>query len=47
MTFEEYVTARGAALVRLAFVLTGSQAAAEDLVQTALADLLPRWGRVE
>lgn len=46
MDFEEYVQARGQALVRLAYVLTGDPHAAEDLAQTALADAYRHWWRV-
>jgi RNA polymerase sigma-70 factor (sigma-E family) len=41
-----FVAARGEALSRTAYLLTGSHAAAEDLVQSSLAKLLPRWGRI-
>lgn len=34
--FREFVAARSAALVRSAWLLTGDEAAAQDLVQTAL-----------
>lgn len=44
--FEEFVTARSAALLRTAYLLTGSHQDAEDLVQTALIKAVPRWGRV-
>ncbi len=46
MTFEEYVAARGAALVRFARVLTGDDHRAEDLVQDALARAYLRWDRI-
>jgi RNA polymerase sigma-70 factor (sigma-E family) len=45
-TFEEYVTARGAALVRFARVLVGDPHRAEDLVQDALAKAYVRWNRI-
>ncbi|PZF85961.1 SigE family RNA polymerase sigma factor [Jiangella anatolica] len=45
--FEQYVEARQAALLRLAYLLTGEQHAAEDLVQTALAKLYLAWNRLE
>jgi RNA polymerase sigma-70 factor (sigma-E family) len=45
-TFEEYVTARGAALVRFARVLVGDPHRAEDIVQDALARAYPRWNRI-
>ena len=46
MTFEEYVAARGAALVRFARLLTGDRYHAEDLVQDALAKAYLRWNRM-
>jgi RNA polymerase sigma-70 factor (sigma-E family) len=44
--FDEWVAARGDALLRLAFVLTGNRADAEDVVQDALSRALPRWERI-
>ena len=44
--FEEFVAARSGALLRTAYLLTGSHQDAEDLVQTALLKAVPRWGRV-
>jgi RNA polymerase sigma-70 factor (sigma-E family) len=38
-----FVAARGAALLRLGWLLTGEREAAADLVQDALARTLPRW----
>ena len=46
MDFEEYVGARGQALLRLAYVLTGDAHAAEDVTQAALYDALRHWRRV-
>lgn len=46
VVFEEFVAQQGAALLRLAFVLTGYYHAAEDLTQTALADVSRHWRRV-
>ena len=46
MEFEQYVAARGQALLRLAYVLTGDAHAAEDLTQAALYDVLRHWRRV-
>jgi RNA polymerase sigma-70 factor (sigma-E family) len=45
-TFEEYVTVRGAALVRFARVLVGDRHRAEDLVQDVLARAYLRWDRI-
>ena len=43
MDFEDYVAARGRALERYAFVLSGDAHAAQDLVQTALLKAYRRW----
>jgi RNA polymerase sigma-70 factor (sigma-E family) len=44
--FEAYVRDQGGRLARIAFLLTGDVHLAEDLVQTALSRLAPRWDRV-
>ena len=44
--FEAYVAARGHALLRLAYVLTGNATDAQDVVQDALSRALPRWSRI-
>lgn len=44
--FSTYVAARGEALLRLAYVLTGNHADAQDVVQDALSRALPRWDRI-
>lgn len=44
--FDDFVAARGDALWRSAWLLTGDAHLAEDLVQTALAKSWPRWARV-
>jgi RNA polymerase sigma-70 factor (sigma-E family) len=46
MEFEEYVAARGRALERYAFVLTGDAQRSQDLVQTTLLKAYRRWRRV-
>jgi RNA polymerase sigma-70 factor (sigma-E family) len=46
VTFEEYVQQRGAALVRLARLLTGERQLAEDLAQEVLAKAYVRWSSV-
>jgi RNA polymerase sigma-70 factor (sigma-E family) len=45
--FDEYVAARGAAMLRFARVLTGEQAGAEDLLQAALVDVYTHWSKVQ
>lgn len=45
-TFEEYVAARGRALWRSAWLLTGDAQQAEDLVQTALVKCWRRWDQI-
>jgi RNA polymerase sigma-70 factor (sigma-E family) len=44
--FDDWVAARGPALLRLAYVLTGNRHDAEDVVQDALSRALPRWARI-
>ena len=44
--FRAYVVARSPALLRTAYLLTGSRADAEDLLQTALAKTYLSWDRV-
>lgn len=44
--FREFVVGRSPALLRTAWMLTGDAAAAEDLLQTALARTWPHWERV-
>lgn len=45
-SFDDWVALRGEALLRLAYVLTGNTADAEDVVQDALSRALPRWERI-
>ncbi|WP_425576973.1 SigE family RNA polymerase sigma factor [Nocardioides marinquilinus] len=47
VSFESFVAARGDALWRSAWLLTGDAGRAEDLVQTALAKAWPHWGRID
>ena len=44
--FRSYVVARSPALLRTAYLLTGSRADAEDLLQTALAKTYLAWERI-
>jgi RNA polymerase sigma-70 factor (sigma-E family) len=44
--FEEFVTARGPRLLRVAWLLTGDAQLAEDLLQTVLAKVWPKWHRI-
>ncbi|WP_340540585.1 SigE family RNA polymerase sigma factor [Nocardioides sp. GXZ039] len=44
--FDSWVAARGPALLRLAYTLTGDAGEAEDVVQEALSRALPRWERI-
>ena len=44
--FAEFVAGRSRQLIRLAYVLTGDQHAAEDLLQNALVKAAAHWGRI-
>jgi RNA polymerase sigma-70 factor (sigma-E family) len=44
--FREFVAARSPALLRSAWLLTGDEELAQDLVQTALARIWPHWSRL-
>jgi RNA polymerase sigma-70 factor (sigma-E family) len=44
--FEDFVSVSWASLYRTAYLLVGSRAEAEDLVQTALANTYASWHRV-
>ncbi len=45
-SLREFVAARGAALSRTAYLLTGGHDQAQDLLQSALAKVIPRWERI-
>ena len=45
--FRDFVTSRGGALLRTAYLLTGNLADAEDLLQAALAKTYLAWDRIE
>ncbi|QXE35717.1 MULTISPECIES: SigE family RNA polymerase sigma factor [Streptomyces] len=44
--FEAFVAARGPRLLRVAWLLTGDAHLAEDLLQSALAKVWPKWPRI-
>ncbi|MFI6345035.1 SigE family RNA polymerase sigma factor [Streptomyces sp. NPDC050560] len=45
-SFEEFVSACGRRLLRAAWLLTGDAHLAEDLLQTVLAKMWPKWHRL-
>ena len=45
--FSRYVTERSGAWLRVAYLLTGNRADAEDLLQTALAKTYLSWNRIQ
>jgi RNA polymerase sigma-70 factor (sigma-E family) len=45
--FEGFVAARRDALLRTAYLLTGNHHDAEDLVQSALIKVVPKWARIK
>ncbi len=45
--FRDYVVTRSATLLRMAYLLTGHRADAEDLVQIALAKTYVAWNRIQ
>jgi RNA polymerase sigma-70 factor (sigma-E family) len=47
LTFDEWVGARVPALLRFAFLVTGSQDSAEEAVQTALTKACEQWSRIQ
>ncbi len=44
--FTEFAATRSTSLIRVAYLLTGDQHAAEDLLQTALTKAAARWGSI-
>jgi len=46
LAFDEWVGARVPALLRFAYLVTGSQDAAEEAVQTALTKACEQWSRI-
>ena len=46
LSFDDWIEARVPALLRFAYLVTGSQHAAEDAVQSALTRACERWSRV-
>jgi len=46
LSFDDWVRVRVPALMRFAYLVTGSQQAAEDAVQSALTRACERWSRV-
>ncbi len=45
-SFEEYATARWAALYRTAHLITGDPAVAEDVLQATMLKVMAQWSRV-
>jgi len=46
VTFDDYVRARGPALVRLAWLIAGDRHLGEDLAQEVLTKAYPRWNKI-
>jgi RNA polymerase sigma-70 factor (sigma-E family) len=46
-SYVEFVTGRWPALFRLSYLLTGSEHAAEDLLQSVLAKAYASWSRID
>ncbi|MFH8616678.1 SigE family RNA polymerase sigma factor [Streptomyces sp. NPDC017979] len=44
--FDTFVAARGPRLLRIAWLLTGDAHLAEDLLQTVLAKVWPKWDKI-
>lgn len=47
LSFDEWVAARGPALVRFAHLVTGNLGDAQDAVQDVLISVYPRWARLQ
>jgi len=47
LTFDDWVAARGPALVRFAALVTGQPGDAQDVVQDVLIAVYPRWKRLQ
>ena len=47
LSFAQFVAERSASLLRAAWLLTGDEGKAEDLLQTVLTRVWPHWSRVE
>ena len=46
VAFRDYVLARGTTLLRIAVMLTGNRADAEDLVQATLVNTYQAWDKI-
>ncbi|BCB88291.1 SigE family RNA polymerase sigma factor [Phytohabitans suffuscus] len=46
ISFDEFVTARGPALLRFGYLMCGDRHLAEDILQEVLAKVYRRWGRI-
>jgi RNA polymerase sigma-70 factor (sigma-E family) len=46
ISFDEFVTARGPALLRFGYLMCGDRHLAEDILQEVLAKMYRRWGRI-
>jgi DNA-directed RNA polymerase specialized sigma24 family protein len=46
-SFENFYRTNHTAMVRLAYLLTGSRVIAEELVQDSFLRVQPRWGALE
>lgn len=47
LTIEDFIVERGESLMRLAYLITGQRADAEDLFQETLVDVHRKWSRVQ